>query len=254
MSCHRREPHRRHIRGGCRRIASYTSTCGAFRARKGVYNRQENVSDGIAYRYVRNVRRGATPEEGEAGAAAAGDAPDDADADAALEARLARIRSAGVSRRRKEATASPSENTEPETILDFRDEKVFFEGPPSRGDLAVNVALGATLLWLPLTFAAVGRSIWLKYRITDKRISIISSSPTDSTLHTHSHSFFHLSNGLSKEEEWTETRWLQRVFIIMLWPLLLLLLRLLLQLLQLRTRLSPSRVMDDYFKLHMSRG
>ena len=131
---------------------------------------------------LRDCRRRATPEEVESAAAAAPAAEPDDDADAALEARLARIRSAGASRKRKEATASStSVSTEPETVLDFRDEKVFFEGPPSRGDLAVNIALGATLLWLPLTFAAIGRAAWLRYRITDKRISIISTSPVDST-------------------------------------------------------------------------
>lgn len=131
---------------------------------------------------LRDCRRRATPEEVESAAAAAPAAEPDDDADAALEARLARIRSAGASRKRKEATASStSVSTEPETVLDFRDEKVFFEGPPSRGDLAVNIALGATLLWLPLTFAAIGRAAWLRYRITDKRISIISTSPVDTS-------------------------------------------------------------------------
>lgn len=52
-----------------------------------------------------------------------------------------------------------------------------FEGAPHRGDLVTNLALGATLLWLPLTAAAVGRGAFVKYRITDKRISVITSAP-----------------------------------------------------------------------------
>lgn len=36
---------------------------------------------------------------------------------------------------------------------DWGEEKVFFEGPPSRGDLATNLLLGATLLWLVSVWA-----------------------------------------------------------------------------------------------------
>ena len=50
-------------------------------------------------------------------------------------------------------------------------------GPPHRGDLAVNIAFGATLLWLPLTFAAVGRAAFVSYKFTDKRISVQTSAP-----------------------------------------------------------------------------
>ena len=52
-----------------------------------------------------------------------------------------------------------------------------FESGPHKGDVAVNVALGATLLWLPLTAAAVGRGAFVKYRFTDKRISVITNAP-----------------------------------------------------------------------------
>merc|ERR1712032_1129020 len=50
-------------------------------------------------------------------------------------------------------------------------------GRPSVGDLAVNVALGATLLWLPLSIASIGRFAWVNYKITDKRISVTNTSP-----------------------------------------------------------------------------
>ena len=60
---------------------------------------------------------------------------------------------------------------------DFTGEHVHFESGPHKGDVAVNVALGATLLWLPLTAAAVGRGAFVKYRFTDKRISVITNAP-----------------------------------------------------------------------------
>merc|ERR1711924_341890 len=62
-------------------------------------------------------------------------------------------------------------------VYDYTDETVYFEGKPSAGDLAVNVALGATLLWLPLTIAAVGRFAWVNYKITNRRISVSNTSP-----------------------------------------------------------------------------
>lgn len=100
---------------------------------------------------------------------------------------------------------------------DWGAESVYFESAPHRGDLAINVLLvrpaafaskfchhehqkqlqsthaqvvaagcldvlagfsqGATLLWLPLTIAAIGRGAFVKYRFSDKRISVITSAP-----------------------------------------------------------------------------
>lgn len=56
-------------------------------------------------------------------------------------------------------------------------EQVFYEGPPARGEVVSNVLMSWTLVWLPLTIQAVGRALWLKYKITDKRVSVISESP-----------------------------------------------------------------------------
>jgi len=58
---------------------------------------------------------------------------------------------------------------------DFAGEQLHWEGTPHRGDLVTNLALGATLLWLPLTAAAVGRGAFMKFRFTDKRVSVITS-------------------------------------------------------------------------------
>lgn len=62
---------------------------------------------------------------------------------------------------------------------DFTGEEVYYEGPPAKGDLITNVVLGATLLWLPLTLASVGRYTWLKYKFTSKRIVSESTSPLE---------------------------------------------------------------------------
>lgn len=51
-------------------------------------------------------------------------------------------------------------------------EKVFYEGGPHVGDLIINILLGFTVICLPLTIAAIVRALWLRYRITDRRISV----------------------------------------------------------------------------------
>lgn len=52
-------------------------------------------------------------------------------------------------------------------------EEVYYEGGPHIGDLIINVLLGFTIICLPLTFGALARALWLRYRITDRRISVI---------------------------------------------------------------------------------
>ena len=51
-------------------------------------------------------------------------------------------------------------------------EETFFEGGPAKGDLIINLLAALTILGLPFTFAAVVRALWLRYRITNKRITI----------------------------------------------------------------------------------
>jgi len=77
----------------------------------------------------------------------------------------------------KVASAASAAPAAPAAPMDFSDEVTYYEGKPATGDLAVNIALGATLLWLPLTLASVGRYIYLKYKFTDKRFMIESTSP-----------------------------------------------------------------------------
>jgi Bacterial PH domain len=51
-------------------------------------------------------------------------------------------------------------------------EEVYYEGGPHVGDLIINVLLGLTVICLPLSVGAIVRALWLRYRITDRRISI----------------------------------------------------------------------------------
>lgn len=51
-------------------------------------------------------------------------------------------------------------------------EDVYYEGPPHLGDLFLNILLGFTIICLPLTVGAIVRALWLRYRITNRRITI----------------------------------------------------------------------------------
>ena len=51
-------------------------------------------------------------------------------------------------------------------------EDVFYEGGPHIGDLIFNVLLGFTVICLPLSVGAIVRAIWLRYRVTSRRISV----------------------------------------------------------------------------------
>ncbi|MBE9139866.1 PH domain-containing protein [Nodosilinea sp. LEGE 07088] len=51
-------------------------------------------------------------------------------------------------------------------------EDVYYEGGPHIGDLILNILLGFTIICLPLTVGAITRALWLRYRITSRRISV----------------------------------------------------------------------------------
>lgn len=51
-------------------------------------------------------------------------------------------------------------------------ETTFYEGGPHIGDLIVNILLGFTVICLPLTVGAIVRALWLRYKITDRRVSV----------------------------------------------------------------------------------
>jgi hypothetical protein len=54
--------------------------------------------------------------------------------------------------------------------------------PFPAGDLAFNIALGATLVAIPLSIGAVARSAFVKYKFTDRRVSVKTDAPWESEL------------------------------------------------------------------------
>ncbi|NJM72813.1 MAG: PH domain-containing protein [Scytonema sp. RU_4_4] len=52
-------------------------------------------------------------------------------------------------------------------------EEVYYEGAPHIGDLITNILIGLTIVGLPLTVGAIVRALWLRFRITDRRISVM---------------------------------------------------------------------------------
>ncbi|WP_320667219.1 PH domain-containing protein [Prochlorococcus sp. MIT 1307] len=51
-------------------------------------------------------------------------------------------------------------------------EEIYYEGGPAKVDLIINLIAGLTLVGLPFAFGAVVRALWLRYKITQKRVSI----------------------------------------------------------------------------------
>ena len=51
-------------------------------------------------------------------------------------------------------------------------EDVLYDGGPARGDLVFNLLLGITLIGLPFAIGAIVRAVWLRFRITSRRISV----------------------------------------------------------------------------------
>lgn len=51
-------------------------------------------------------------------------------------------------------------------------EEVYYEGGPHIGDLILNLLIGLTVVGIPLTIAAIVRAFWLRFRITDRRVTV----------------------------------------------------------------------------------
>ena len=51
-------------------------------------------------------------------------------------------------------------------------EEIFYEGGPAGSDLIINLMAGITLIGLPFTFGALVRALWVRYKITTRRISV----------------------------------------------------------------------------------
>ena len=50
-------------------------------------------------------------------------------------------------------------------------EDVHYEGGPAKGDLIFNLLLGLTLIGIPFAIGAAVRALWLRFKITSRRIS-----------------------------------------------------------------------------------
>ena len=51
-------------------------------------------------------------------------------------------------------------------------EDVHYEGGPAKGDLIFNLLLGLTLIGIPFAIGASVRALWLRFKITSRRISV----------------------------------------------------------------------------------
>ncbi|KAL7091453.1 hypothetical protein ACP275_12G107200 [Erythranthe tilingii] len=72
------------------------------------------------------------------------------------------------------SSSKPTAAAAAATTVKKNEEAIFFDGGAHYGDLLANLILGFTLLWLPLTLAAVFRAFYLRYRFTNLRVTVIS--------------------------------------------------------------------------------
>ncbi|KAL1207694.1 hypothetical protein V5N11_002080 [Cardamine amara subsp. amara] len=70
--------------------------------------------------------------------------------------------------------SSSSAAAVPSDSKPVKKETIYFDGGAHYGDLLANLILGLTILWLPLTLAAVSRAFNLRYRFTNLRVTVIS--------------------------------------------------------------------------------
>jgi nitrogen fixation protein len=52
-------------------------------------------------------------------------------------------------------------------------EETFYEGGPHPGDLIFNLFLATFVIFIPLTIGAIVRAVWLRFKITDRRVSVV---------------------------------------------------------------------------------
>ncbi|MDX2256779.1 MAG: PH domain-containing protein [Pseudanabaenaceae cyanobacterium bins.39] len=51
-------------------------------------------------------------------------------------------------------------------------EEVYYEGAPHIGDLIFNLLISIFVITIPFGIAAIARALWLRYRITNRRITV----------------------------------------------------------------------------------
>ena len=56
--------------------------------------------------------------------------------------------------------------------MNLKSEESFYEGGPAKADLIINLIAGLFIVGLPFTFGALVRYLWIRFKITSKRISV----------------------------------------------------------------------------------
>jgi len=51
-------------------------------------------------------------------------------------------------------------------------EEVYYEGAPHVGDLIISLLMSIFVITIPFGIAAIARALWVRYRITNRRISV----------------------------------------------------------------------------------
>ncbi len=51
-------------------------------------------------------------------------------------------------------------------------EEIYYEGGPAKGDLILNLLAGITIIGLPFAIGAIVRALWLRFKITSRRVSV----------------------------------------------------------------------------------
>ncbi len=51
-------------------------------------------------------------------------------------------------------------------------EEVYYEGAPHIGDLIISLLVSFFVITIPLGVAAIARALWVRYRITNRRITV----------------------------------------------------------------------------------
>jgi hypothetical protein len=69
------------------------------------------------------------------------------------------------------ATANSAPASAPASAASIN-ETVFYEGGPALGDLISNLLFALTIIGIPFAVAALVRALWVRYRITSRRITV----------------------------------------------------------------------------------
>jgi len=51
-------------------------------------------------------------------------------------------------------------------------EEVYYEGAPHIGDLIISLIMSIFVITIPFGIAAIARALWVRYRITNRRITV----------------------------------------------------------------------------------